>query len=273
MLVPDFAHELLQDILHRHDAHGAAVFVGHHGHLRLRALKQAQSIADLGTLRHIDGLFHDGGQVKVAALARAVVKIFLVDDAHDVIQRLLVDGQARIARRFELVGRLLLGAPQRDAVHPHARGEDVADVQVVKLDGAFEQFALVGVHAALLLGFLHQGEQLVLGDGVVVVHAQQTAQKLLPLGKEPVDRLEHRHKYPNHRIHRHGEALRHLLGQALGRDLTEDEHKHGHNGRGHAHARAAQPAHEHHRAHRGQSDVDDVVAYQNGGEQLVIAFS
>ena len=203
-------------------------------------------------------------------MAHTVIKILLVNDAHDVVQRILVDGKARIAGGFKTVRRFLRGALQRHAVHPHARGEDVADVQVVKLDGAFEQLALVGVHAALLLGFFYQGEQLVLGDGMVVVHAQQAAEELLPLGKEPVNRLEHRHKHPDERIHRHGKALRHLLGQALGRDFAEDQHKHGHNGRGYAHARVAQPAHEHHRAHRGQGDIDDVVAHKNGRKQLVI---
>ena len=204
-------------------------------------------------------------------MTRTVVKVLLMDDAHDVVQRVLVDGQARIAGGLETVRRFLGGALQRHAVHPHAGGEDVAHVQVVELDGAFEQLAFIGIHAAFLLGLLHEGEQLILGDGMVVIHVQHAAEELLPLGKEPVHRLEQHHEHPDQRVHRHGKALRHLLGQALGRDFAEDEHEHGHDGRGNAHAGIAEPADEHHRAHRGQADIDDVVAHQNGGEQLFIA--
>ena len=33
VLIPNFAHQFLQNILHRHDSHGAAVFIHNHCHV------------------------------------------------------------------------------------------------------------------------------------------------------------------------------------------------------------------------------------------------
>ena len=70
---------------------------------------------------------------------------------------------------------------------------------------------------------------------------------------------------------KHGKALGILLGQALGRDLAEDQHHNGDDGGGdHRAVLQAQALGKEHGGQRGGGQVDDVVAHQNGGQQVVI---
>ena len=86
--------------------------------------------------------------------------------ANDVINGVMVDGQAGIAGFRKGLGHLF----QRDVVlhrdHIHAGGQDLFHLHVVKLDGAADQLAFPVGQLAVILGFAHHGHQLALGDGV-----------------------------------------------------------------------------------------------------------
>ena len=67
MLIPDLAHQLLQDVLHGDDAAGAAMLIHHHGHMGLGLLEMSEELADGLALQGEDhgsedlrqGLFRD----------------------------------------------------------------------------------------------------------------------------------------------------------------------------------------------------------------------
>ena len=54
MLVPDLADQLLQNVLHRDDAAGAAVFVDHDGNMGLGLLELFEQLADGLHLQRVD---------------------------------------------------------------------------------------------------------------------------------------------------------------------------------------------------------------------------
>ena len=63
-----------------------------------------------------------------------------------------------------------------------------------------------------------------------------------------------------------------VLGQALGGDFTEDQHHNGNDDGGERRAQVAVVAHKEQRADGCRCDVDDVVADEDGGEELVVVF-
>ena len=226
VLVPNFAHQFLQNILHGDDTSGAAVLVRHHGHLAAGALHQLQRRADLRRFRHEQGLLHQLLQ-GAGALLQPVEEILLVQNAHDMIQRFVIHRQTGVLAFLQNRHHFLLRGVQRHALHPDPGREDIRQAAVVKqLDTVFQQVALVLVHAALLLHLVHQRQQLVLREGTVFFEMEHAAQQLFPPGKHRVDGLEHHQQHPHDRRYGHGEIFRHFLGDALGRDLAEDQHHH-----------------------------------------------
>ena len=100
---------------------------------------------------------------------------------------------------------------------------------------------------------------------------EQPGEQLLPQAEQEVQRGEHRHEQPQQGGGEHGERLGGFLGQALGGDLAEDEHHHGEHDGGHRRAvRLADELDEQQGGQGGGHVVDDVVADEDGGEQLVV---
>ena len=50
VLIPDFADQLLQNVLHGDDTEHAVVLIHHHSHVGFRLLKHFQKIGNLGVL-------------------------------------------------------------------------------------------------------------------------------------------------------------------------------------------------------------------------------
>ena len=233
-------------------------------------LQNPQKLGDLG----VPGGVEDGGlQVLQHGLAPVAggVEVLLVDDAHDVVDGLVVDGDAGVAALHKQGGHLLHGAVLLGGHQVHPGGKNLGDLQVVELDGVADEVALVLIQAALGLGLVHHAHQLLLGDAVVPVVAHHHGQKALPLAKQEVGRGQHKQKQPQQRGGEHSPGLGVLLGQALGGDLAEDEDDHGeHNGGHRGTPDAVNELDEQHRADGGGHVVDNVVANQNGGQQLVV---
>ena len=144
----------------------------------------------------------------------------------------------------------------------------------MEFDGALEQLGFLGVHAALLLGFLHDGHQLVGGKAGVFLRLHKQRKQLLPLGKQPVDGFEQRYQQTDEGCNEHSKAFGRFLGQAFGRDLTENQDDDGDHRSGNSRARiaVADEGDKEQRGNRRKRNVDHVVAHQNGGEQFIIAF-
>ena len=90
MLIPDLAHQLLQNILQRDDTLGAAVLIHNHGHMGLVLLESAQQFRDLGAC---SGIEHRRLQVGDHVLAPVTggIKVLLMDEAHDIVDGLVID--------------------------------------------------------------------------------------------------------------------------------------------------------------------------------------
>ena len=89
--------------------------------------------------------------------------------------------------------------------------------------------------------------------------------------EQEIDGLEHINEHVDDRRGKHRERLGRFLGDAFRRDLTEDQDddRHGY-GRGRGAGAAAEHLDEQDRGDGRGRDVDDVVAYEYGGDQLVV---
>ena len=198
------------------------------------------------------------------------MEVFFMDDAHDVVDILVIHRQTGIPILRERPGDLIHGIGILHGHHVHPGGQDLLHLQVVELNGSADELALMLVQPALVLGLIHHGDELFLRDAVFRLVAQQLRQQTLPLGEEEIHRPQQGDKHPENGGGEHGEVLRILLGQALRRNFAEDQDDHGQHHGGHRGAVYRQQLGKEHRGNRGSSDVYDVVADQDGGEQPVI---
>ena len=193
--------------------------------------------------------------------------------AHDVVYRAVVYGQAGVAGLVVYARYLLHRGGVLYGAYVHAGGEYLLHVAVVELYRRAYQRALVLVYAAVVLGLVHVGHQLVLGYGALLVVdlRDELVQALLQRQEEVAEREQHARQHRHYRRGEGGKLLGPLLGQRLGRDLAKYQHQHGHHHGAERDARVAPVLGEQHRGQRGGGDVYEVVAYQYGGEQLVVA--
>ena len=144
--------------------------------------------------------------------------------------------------------------------------------QVAELKGVAQQLALVFVNAAVLLHILHEKKQFLVGHFGVVVRLEEAGNQLFPLGKEKIQRGQHPDPEPDKGRTEHGKALRRVLCNAFGGDLAKDQdNDRDHNG-GNGRADVAVKSDEQKCADGRHHDIDDIVADQDGGDQLVIIF-
>ena len=270
MLVPDLAHQLLHDVLQGGDALGAAVLIHHHGHVGLVLLEDAQQLGDLGVARGIQHGSLQLGDVGLAAIAGGVEVLF-VDDADDIVNAVVINRQTGVAALYKQGGRLLHGEVVLHRNQVHTGGEDLGDLQVVELDGVADEIALVLVQTALVLGLVHHAHQLFFGDAVLTAVTEHQGQQALPLGEQEVGRGEKHHQDPQQGGGQHGNGLGVFLGQALGGDLAENQDHHREHCGGHRGTPdIVDELDKQHRADGGGHVVDNVVADEDGGEELVV---
>ena len=269
MLIPDLAHQLLQDVLHGDDAAGAAVLIHHHGHVGLGLLELGEELADGLALQGED---HGGKELREGLFrdALADVEVLLVQHAQDIVDAVPVDDEAGVAGLGEARCDLLPAGLQGDGRQVHPVDEDVPGLPVCELDGVFQQLPLTAVNAALLLDLLHQHEKLRLGEAALRPQPEKAGEQTLPLGEEEVQRGEGPHQEAQHGGGEAGEALGTVPGHALGGNLAEDQHRQRHHHGGEGSARVPEAADEEQRAQRGGGDVHDVVADEDGGDETVI---
>lgn len=121
VLVPDFADQLLEDILHGHDALGPAIFVDDDRDVGLVGLQKLKQVVDLFRGENEDRLGHDFRD-GLGRNAAAHVEILLVDHADDLIDVLFIHQQPGKVRLCEGLGDFLLGGLDADGLQIHAVG-------------------------------------------------------------------------------------------------------------------------------------------------------
>ena len=272
MLIPDLAYQLFQNIFQRDDALGAAVLVHHHRHVMVLLAQGAQQLGDLGGAGGIKGGLHKVFQRGILAQT-AKVKVLFMYHTDDVVNGAMVNGQTGISRFRKGVGHLI----QREVVlhrdHIHAGREDLLHLHIVELNGAADELAFPVGQLAVVLGLADHGHQLTLSDGVLLGAADEMPQQALPLAEQPGQRGEQDHEQVQKGRNRRGNRLRHLLCKALGGHLAKDQNHNGQHEGGHRRAPLrVQQAGEQHCANGCCGNVDDIVADEDGGEQLVVLF-
>ena len=270
VLVPDLAHQFLHDILHGDNTLGAAVLVNDDGHMGLVPLEHPQQFGNLGGT---SGVLNGGLQMEDIAEAAVTgrIKILLMNQADDIIDIVVIDGQTGISAFHKQPCHLFHRGGVLGCHQVHAGCQDFRHLQIAELDGIADQIALVLVKTALILRLIDHAHQLLFGDAVVAVVAEHQRQELFPHGEQEVGRGQNPGEEPQQRRGKHGPGFGVFLGQALGGNLAEDQNDDGQHRSGHRGAAGlTDEPDKQHGADGGGHVVDNVVADEDGGEQLVV---
>ena len=164
-------------------------------------------------------------------LMRIFIEILLVKNTDDVINGIAVNGQAREAAIRENDFDIVRARVNRNRHNVNTRRQDILGIQIVELNGALDELALLLVNAALLLRFLNEGEDLTFCNGRLLAlpfSEEEEREKLFdPDEKENKRGQDNRKRLENGR-HRHGKFLGTLLGNRFRADLAEDQNDDGH---------------------------------------------
>ena len=270
MLVPNFADQLLDDVLDGDDPLRSAELVHDNGDMHLFLLQLLQKLGDLDRRRNEQRRLQDAfnGVFRAAQIA---VEVLFVHDADNVIDCFTIDGNARKAGLFKQLlqrgGRFL----DVDCDHVDARGENVARIKVGELDNVVEKLLFAAVDAAVLLRLVHQRQKLVLGDAAAFLHADETGNGAFQMDEQKAQREKQGVEHRDRTGHFERKAVGSFLCQAFRRDLAEDQHHHRHDDGGNGGAVVFEKADKQHRRDAGGGNVHDVVADEHGGKQTVIA--
>ena len=77
-------------------------------------------------------------------------------------------------------GDSVLSVAERDANDIHPWRQDVVYLEVIEVDHAVDQLAVLFIDGAVLLGFLHNGEQLLFRHAGFVFGMERLFQQLFP---------------------------------------------------------------------------------------------
>ena len=193
-------------------------------------------------------------------------------NADDLIDGIPVDQQTGEAGLCKGPGNFLVAFVDVHGLQFDSMGQNFCRRQVAELKGVAQQLTLIFVNAAVLLHVLHEKEQFLVGHFCVVICLEEAGNQLFPLGKEKIQRGQHPDPQPDKGRTEHGKALRRVLCNAFGGDLAKDQdNDRDHNG-GNGRADVAVKSDEQKCADGRHHDIDDIVADQDGGDQLVIIF-
>ena len=269
-LVPDVADELFEHVLHRDDAHRAAVIVGDDRQVQLFRLELGEQGGDPHRLVHEDAVGHEVGKAGVGLLHDRLEQVAHLQNADDVVDGAPVDGDAGEVRAEHHLERLVERVLDVDRDEVDARGQDLLHGDLVKVEGRLHEIALLLLEHALLLDRFDDVFELLLGNGGLRLRALQKAQgKLLDLDEEEDHGGQQLDEELEQAARLHGDRLAVLLRQRFRQDFSKDQYQDGHHRCGDRRARGAEDRRRDHRGNRRARHVDDVVAHQDGREQAV----
>ena len=154
-LVVDVAHNLLQQILHSHEAGGAAVLVHHNGQVDLPALHVAEELIGAHRLGHEIGRAQQLPHRAGGGFAGVEQPIAGVQDADDVIGVLLIHRETGQAGGLDGLRDLLRRVVHPQHHHVGAVDHHVPGGHVVKFEDVLDHLLLTGLDGALLLADVH----------------------------------------------------------------------------------------------------------------------
>ena len=269
VLIPDLADQLFQNILHGHDAVGAAVFINNDRNVRFGLLELFQQQTDRFHLQRVDRRQQDVPK-RPFCNAAPNVEILLVNGAEDVVNRVLIDQQTGIFRLRKQRGDLLLRCGDREGRKVCAVNQNILRALLGEVDRIFEELSLVFVNAAVLLDLIHEHQKLLLRHFIVGAEVKDLGQQSFPKRKERIQRRKDPNQDLQHRRRQHGACFRAVLRNALRRDLAENQHNDRNNDGRNRSTGIAVVLYKQHRADGGRCDVYNVVADQNRRQQPIV---
>ncbi len=166
VLVLDLADDLLEQVLDRDEAGRAAVLVEDDRDVDLPALELVEQVVDRHRLGHEDRRAQErpeGGPGRGVGL-QVRQEVLGVEDADDLVDRLLVDRDPRVALLDDEVDRLLERRVRPDPGDRDARDHDLVDAPLAELDDRVDHLLLLGLEDALLAAALDDQAELLGGD-------------------------------------------------------------------------------------------------------------
>ena len=269
VFIPDLAHQLLQNVLHRDDSQRAAEIIDHDRDVGFLVLKRFQNVPDFGVLIDEQRLRHDLGDGLIGHFP-VDVEILLMENANDLINGIPVDKQPGEPGLGEGLCDFLVALVDVNGFQLDAMGQNFRRRQVAELQGVSQKLTLVLINAAVMLHVLHEKKQLFMGHFGVAVRLDEAGNQLFALSEEKIQRRQRPYPQADERRAEHGETLRGVLCNALGCDFTKEQDDESHDHGGDRRADITVKCHEQKRTDGCYGNVYDVVANQDGRDQPVI---
>ena len=270
VLVVDVAHNLLEHVLEGGDALCAAILVDDDGHVHLLLAEVLEQVVEHAGLGDEIGGTHERLPLEgIVAGADVGQEVLGIEDALDVVGRFLIDRHARITRVDDLAYHLVEVVVLVYIHHIDARAHDVAHRLVAKGQDALEQLLIIGI---LDLAHLEGSREVIdreflglcrndLVDQTRAAHQQQGERR-----EQLERRLEGRRGYCR-------KLGIEIGGVQLGNHLAKEQNQEGEDDGlyNEIQYRAIEIEHLVHRIveHNGNHDVDQIVAHQDGSQQLL----
>ena len=216
---------------------------------------------------HKEHVVHQGAHVLGLAGDLRLEDIAHMYGADDVVQGLFVDREAGDGAVLGQGEDLLPAVLDVDSHDVHPGGDDLLDLDLVKVQRRLYQVAFLFLQHAFLLDGFDDVLELLLGDrrlGSVFRLGDAVGE----LHKEEHQRAEQLHQQAERAGKAQRQRLAIFLGVGLGQDLAEDQHHDGHDHRGDRSAllRPHQAAEEH-GGDGGGGDVHHVVSDKHRGQR------
>ncbi len=264
--VGNFADDLLDDVLQRHQTQRRTVFVDHDSHVHLVRLEVAQQVIDLLMLRHEIGLADQLLPSELVAVVDVGQQILDIKRTPDVVDILLEDRNARKSRRDDRPLDFLVIVGQLDGCDVHAGLHDLLHLGVDEIHDPRQHHMLLRVAR---MGHVDGIGQIVERNFALVrgFLADAAARMHQDVGK----RIEHPPQHRQRLSHELGELYRRSLRQHLRQHFAEEQQEERNNDRLEKELQVRErekgiddAGHEY-----GNADVDQIIDDQNRGQQKI----
>ena len=239
-LIPDLAHDLLQNILHGDDAGGLTVFVYQNDHVVMLALHLLEERVQIHGLRHDHRLVEHllQGKARAAPLQKIISGM---EDADDPVFSGIINGDAGKGLGLDQGDDLLFRSVLRQIYHGFPGRHHILRGHAIQLEDILDISNVVPVQRALVAAGVQHQDNVLLRNRLILflgIDAHQPQDRVGGDGEEPDDGLQNGGQYGDEAADGVGQLFLVLHGDALGDQLAEDQGKiredqrHRHHGHG-----------------------------------------
>ena len=236
VLVKYLPDNLLDEVLEGNQPESTAVFVNHDGHVCVALLQGAHQFVHARRGGNEERLAHDGVEAEGAVVAGQGQEILGEHDAHDVVERVVVDRQARVATAAHDLDHLLQRPRALHGPDVGARRHGLPHAGVRQVEDAGDHAGVGLLHQAVLAAFRKQQQQF-LGRVHALrtawrAHREESQEDAGALVQEPDGWPEGVHEHRQRARHPAADLLRMQQRQGFGGELAQDDEQKGDAGEG-----------------------------------------